>query len=360
MTYSISEARLRTHTRRLSAEGLRPLRRGILLFLAMFAAGAGVSTSFAQTNYALNYQAPTMDKWMYPFAGGSGADGGATRTTASTFGAVGELSFDDRDAQFVNAFRTNATVPAGVGAENYLILSATFTLTISRPDLQGDPGPGFIFDGTYDPIATYGPGGVSVNDADPGRPLELFGAGYRNGVTSSAVTETTPFTSGPPSGPAKSIRNIYATDFHLSSSINGSPRDISNSVAESFDAMPFAIGQIAEEDLDDDGTALDDAVVTFTLNLANPDVVRYLQSSLNEGFVAFVATSLHAASQTGPSVYPAYYTKENVVGSTPGQLQMQVQVIPEPSAVTMVLCGFGLFVACWRGRRVVAKQEEIV
>lgn len=348
-----SETRLRP------CASLRPVRARAVLLAALVTSAVGLCTTSAQTNYSLTSGAPTMDKWMYPFAGGSGADGGAKRSPASTFGAVGETSFDERDAQFFTAFDTKANVPSGLGSENYEVLSATFTLRISRPPLQGDPGPGFIYDGTYDPIATYGSGGVPVNDADLGRPLELYGAGYRNGFTSSTILEKTPFTSAPVQGPAKSIRNIYATDFNLGASINGSPRDVSNNISEGFEAVPFAIGQIAEDELDSEGMPLDDAVVTFTLNLANPDVVRYLQSSLNEGFVAFVATSLHTASQTGPSAYPAYYTMENPVYD-PGQLQMQVQVVPEPSAVTMALCGFGLFVACWRGRRAVSNSEEIL
>ncbi|MGV3533025.1 MAG: PEP-CTERM sorting domain-containing protein [Chthoniobacteraceae bacterium] len=334
------------------------MRHRAVVTASILASAAALSTASAQINYSVNDSVPEMDKWMYPFA--SGGNGGGTRSPASTFAAVGETNFDDRDAQFFTGFRTGGTVPAGQGAENYRILSATFTLTIARQELQGEPGPGFIYDSTYDSIITYGVGGVPLNDLDPGRPLELYGAGYRNGFSSDTILENTPFASGPVQSPAKSIRNIYATDFQLGSSINGSPRDVSNNIAEGFEAVPFAIGQITDDDLDSEGMPFDDALVTFTLNLGNPDVVRYLQSSLDEGFVAFMATSLHVASQAGPSVYPTYYSDDDLSGSAPGHLQMQVQVVPEPSAVTMALCGFGLFVACWRGRRVVANLEEIV
>jgi hypothetical protein len=295
----------------------------------------------------LNLTAPTIDKWMYPFG-----FGGATKTPASTFAAVGSEGFDDRDAQFFNAFNTGGIVPAGQGSANYQILSATFTLAIARE--EGTPG--FVFDGTYDPITTYGPNGEAIGGDDAGRPIELYGAGYRNGFTSNTVVETTPFTTSP--GIAERTRTIFATDFQLGTSINGQNRDVSNNIADAFDPVPFAIGQIAPEYLESDGTAKDDAVIVFTLNLANPDVLRYLQLSLDEGRVGLVATSLHLAAQGGPSVYPTFYSKENLVGSIPGQLNMQVQVVPEPSAVTMGLCGFGLFVACWRGRRVIAASTE--
>ncbi len=365
MTYSNSETRLRARTRPAPAahprepnairDANRPLpqfpirkpsrtqSRAITLAAALLAASSGLSAASFGENYTLDLVAPTIDKWIYPFA----SNGGGPRPSGSSFGAIGSAGFDDRDAQLFAAFDTS-TVPAGRGSANYHILSATFMLTVASGD-------SFRFDGSYDPVTTYGPTGVAINGDDAGRPVELYGAGYRNGFTSASVEENTPFR--PVSAPAEGGRSIYPTDFAMGASIDGASRDVSNNVTAAFDPVPFAIGQIAPADLNPDGTAKEDATIVFTLNLANPDVLRYLQLSLNEGRVSFLATSLHPAAQGGPTVYPTYYTKENLLGGTPGQLDLQVQVVPEPSAVTMALCGFGIFVAGWRGRRVIADTE---
>jgi hypothetical protein len=288
---------------------------------------------------------PSMDKWMYPFG-----QGGGPRDTASTFGAVGSAGFDDRDAQFFNRFTTSGDVPAGLGAANYQILSATFTLTIT---LSG--GDGALFDGTYDLYTTFDPlTGDPVNDLDAGRPMELYGAAFRNGITKSFTDENLPFA---PAGPvAEERRNIYATDFLAAASLNGANRDVSNNVTTGFDAVPFAIGQVAAEFLNPNGTMKAEAEVVFTLNLSNPDVVRYLQLSLDAGSVDLIATSLASAEQLGPVVYPIFNTKENAFG-VPGRLEMQV-AIPEASTVTLLLCGCGLFVGFWRGRQVIQSGES--
>jgi hypothetical protein len=287
----------------------------------VFAASACAASA---QNYAIDLNAPSIDKWIYPFA----PNGGATRTSGPTFGAVGSAGFDDRDAQYFARFNTTASVPPGLGANSYQILSATFTLSLSGGTL--------VYDSSYDTFTTYGPNGERINGDDPGRPIELFGAAYRNGFTSSTITETTSF-----GVPGESTRNIYATDFLLGASLSGSNRDVGNNIAGAFDPLPFAIGQVAPGDLS--GGLVDiDADVVFTLNLANPEVLRYLQLSLNEGQVSFLATSLHEASQGGPTVYADFYTKENLLGGLPGRLDLEVQVVPEPASSALVLLGAGL------------------
>ncbi|MHA3774261.1 hypothetical protein ACXR0O_22265 [Verrucomicrobiota bacterium sgz303538] len=298
--------------------------------------------------YTLDLDAPTIDKWQYPFGGT-----GATRASASTFGAVGVGGgFDDRDAEFFNAFDTTGLVPKGLGASSYVILSATFTLSLA-PGPSGS-APDLIFDGTYDPVSSYGAGG----DSDPGRPMELFGAAFRNGYTSGTITDSTPFANSSSPEGIPGPRNIYPTDFFAGGSINGSNRDVSNNVTNGFDVNPFAIGQVAPGDLTN-GKVDEDADIVFTLNLANPDVLRYLQLSLDEGRISFLVTSLHQASQGGAADYPIYYTKENLLGGSPARLDLQVQVVPEPSAVATSLLGFGVFVALWRGGRGLQDEEVL-
>jgi hypothetical protein len=315
----------------------RAIRVTALASLHLLGSVAGTSAQLIN----VNLDEPSIDKNGYPFS----PNGGGPRTSAFTFGAIGSVGFDDRDAQFFNRFATSGIVPTGRGAANYQILSATLTLSI----FVGD---GLVFDGSYDPISTYDAGGNPINGDDPGRPLELYGAAYRNGITRELVTENLAY-----GAPGDGTRNIYATDFLLGASLNGTNRDVSNNIAQAFDPSPFAIGQVAPADLNPNGTVKDDAEVVFTLNLANPDVLRYLQLSLDAGSIDLVATSLHLAEQGGDVAYAEYYTKENLVDGLPGRLDLQVMVVPEPGAVTLLLCAFGVLVGFWRGRQALQKGE---
>jgi hypothetical protein len=82
--------------------------------------------------------------------------------------------------------------------------------------------------------------------------------------------------------------------------------------------------------------------VEFQLNLDSPLVNAFLQEQLNQGWVGLVATSIHESSFGGSPAYPSFETKENLVGQA-GILELDVLVIPEPTA--LVLLGAGLLVS---------------
>ena len=63
---------------------------------------AGQCAAQSQT-ITVQYDAPSLDRWNYPFNGSPG-----TRLSASTFGAVDLEGFDDHDAQFIVGFDTLA------------------------------------------------------------------------------------------------------------------------------------------------------------------------------------------------------------------------------------------------------------
>ncbi len=270
------------------------------------------------------FSTPDLDRWMYPFNGTPG-----TRSSGSTFGAPGSPGFDERDAQFLIGFDTTGQISSGQGAANYQINSATLTLRHSGGD--------FTYDPTQDSYTTYQSGGV---DGDAGRPMELFGAGYRNGFDSSSFTESSAFSPpGPPGPPMFSgVRNVFALGFDG----GGNSVDVSNSLdfgnngASGFDPVLFGLGTVTGLNPGDTVEAGMD--ITFQLNLTSPHVRGFLQQQLDEGWVGLVATSFHAASQGGPAVYPSYDTKENLVGQ-PGSLSLDVNVIPEPSAVGLLFIG---------------------
>ena len=315
--------------RLLTSKGLR-LASLALVLAAPVSRAALVNASYSQ---------PTLDKWVYPFA----SNGGGLRTSAPTFGAVGGTagSWDDRDAQFLAGFNTSVEVPTGLGAAAYQVVSAQFTVTmnINSANLV-------VFDGSYDPISTYDTAneGAPINGDDAGRSIELYGVGYRNGFTATSMTETSAFAFGDPT--LEGVRNFYATDF-----LSGSARDVSNNVRDGFDPLPFAVGQVAPAFLNLDGTIMDQADVVFTLNLANPDVLAYLASGLHLGRVNLMVSSMHSASQGGPATRPEFDAKELGLAGTPARLDLQVNVVPEPSAAALFAAGAGLLLRRFRRSR---------
>lgn len=318
----------------------RRMDHGIALGVSVLAFFASVATGAT----VVEFDVPDFDKMIYPFSSG----GGGTRQSALTFGAVGSSGFDNRDSQFFVRFKTSTEIQAGLTPTSYQIVSAKLTLKIQS-------GGAIVFDGTYDPINTYDGEGKPINGDDPGRPLELYGAGYRNGFTSATVAEGTAFGSTNPT--AQRTRNIYATDFLGGTGLNGPSRDVSNNVLDGFNPSPFSIGQVAPSEIDENGRIEEDANVVFTLDLANSDIIHYLQYSLAEGNLSFLATSLHVAAQGGDLTYAEYYTMDNLLGVVPPRLDLVVEIVPEPGTATLSFCAFGFFGAFWRGRQAIQKKE---
>ena len=253
-----------------------------------------------------SFSEPNLDRWMYPFNGTPG-----TRTTAPLFGSLdGDPSFDQRDAQLLLGFNTasggTTSIPTGQGSANYAISAATVTLTVAGGDFKYDP--------TYDARDTY----VSVADGDLGRPIELYGAAFRNGYSTLSFgsnddvppgyEETSPFS--PPGPPSAGARHVFAADIDS----GGSLRDVSNNVLDGFDPLPFSVGQTS---LSAGSTVPLGTTYTFALNLANADVRAYLQEALDSGVLGLVATSLSAASFGGPPTYPIFYTRDHATGAAP-------------------------------------------
>ncbi len=289
-------------------------------------------------NVTLTREVPDLDRWNYPFNSTPGA-----RDSATSFGTIGFGFLDNHDAQFLIGFETDqeaarglGVIPSGLGEARYEIVSARVTATIAV-------GGVFNVDTSYDSFATYldpkDPGFVA--DADPaGRPIMLFGTGYRNGFGieegEQEYVEDTPFSPGGGMGPAPRVRSAFATDF-----IGGAGRDVSNNVLDRFEIVPFAIGALS----DAGGTIAEgdpvpaEATVTFDLNVADANVAAYLQKGLDAGSVQLSITSLHFAAG-GPGggkgvTYPVYFTKEDalavLLGQTPS-LELEVNILPASGA----------------------------
>ncbi len=274
-----------------------------------------------------SFQSPDLDRWMYPFNSSPGY-----RPEASVFSAVGQendfppFSFDQRDGQFMVGFDTATQIPAGRGPCGYRVTSATLTLTVSRDGA-------FEYDPTYDDWGTY----AMLPDSDLGRPVECYGAAFRNGWQSCTTPEAFPCfyegtstNPGPPFGPSASsdVRNVYPTDF-----AGGEARDVSNNVRDQFDPVPFAIGRNAA--LSSGAAVPVETELSFELEVTNADVQAFLSSALNEGRLRIVVTSLQpASSDGGPGTgqFAAFFTKEAGIPMFAPRLSLDVMLIPAGDA----------------------------
>jgi len=287
-----------------------PLPRCLLI--AVLAAAA----PFAHAGtIVVDMNQPTLDRWMYPFNPTPGQ-----RPAASTFGVFEDARFDNRDAQFLVGFDTFGLVPTGEGVNRYQIQEARIRVTVLE-------GGAFRYDPTYDSYRTYLPTTHPdyLPDADAGRPVELYGVGFRNGFTAATFFETSPH------GPALNfgVRNAFATDF-----AGGEPDDVSNNVRFGFETVPFAIGKNAA--LTPGQFVPSNTHLTFDIDLTNPDALAYLRQSLNEGRLRFIVSSLHPAEDPGIGLlpdrgitinFPIFATRENKFGGDPFFFAPQLHLV---------------------------------
>jgi hypothetical protein len=242
--------------------------------------------------------APVVDRWVYPFANTPG-----NRATVPIYGTGGDARFDDRDSEFYLAFPTAAAVPTGLAPGMYRVQGATLRLQIAE-DLK------FEYDPTSDPASTYPLNGTDPGtDSDPGRPIEVFGADFRNGFNLFSFSDLSPFKPGQPfTPPWVGVRNTFPIDFGPMG--DGPARDVSSNVRGGFDAQPLAVGLTTAASPGDLVPA--DAVFTFALDTALPGPLGYLQTGLARGRIALAVTSMQVATEfgSGPIVYPVFYTSK--------------------------------------------------
>lgn len=268
----------------------------VALLAATLIAGAAHAQSFTGT-----LESPSLDRWWYPFNFSAGAE-----SNASIFAALDQAGFDDRDSQFVVAFNTAGVIPPGQGPSTYNLQSLALRVTVSNP-------PRFEYDPTHDSVKTSyaSTDPAYMPDADVGRPIEVFAAGFRNGVTAASLIESTPFSTSPSFPPQERIRSVFAATVDPS---GNTVTDVSNQVADRFEAQPLAIG--VNNSLAIGALVPTDTEFTFSLDVNDPATRAYIARGLDAGRIILVITSLHPATGgpgggTGDPAYPAFYTKEN-------------------------------------------------
>ncbi|QYK48629.1 MAG: hypothetical protein KF838_01965 [Phycisphaeraceae bacterium] len=253
------------------------------------------------TAQPIHYAAPASgDRWMYPFNFSSGFE-----ISAPTFGAILEPGFDDRDSQMLVTWETNAAIPSGLEQSEYHIQRVTVRATVANNLI-------WRYDGTPDPTASYYPTTDPdyIADTDAGRPIELFGVGYRNSASALTWNEFSSFSTGSPDpGPAEKWRDAFAATFDLA----GNATDVSNQVRERFNPAAMAIG--TTDQVTPGSLVPIDTTLTFEVDLCDPATRAYFARSLSAGRLHLAITSLEPASG-GPGggsggLYPRFYTKED-------------------------------------------------
>lgn len=267
-----------------------------------------ISLAAAQP-FQINSPSPDLERWMYP-----NNLTPCDRIASSTFGTFGDESgVDSRHAQNLIGWNTALLVPTNQPPTHYLIRSCRITLLINRGNI-------FVYDPTHDDYRTY----FETNDvgylpdSDAGRPVELFGAGFRNGFDVFTYDNCAPFGSSAPGE-----RNAYATGWFT----NGTLVDVGNNVGKTnsafprFEVWPFAVGQTTNVAPGQLVPAA--AKITYDLNLADPFVVTYLQNGLSTGLLRFMVSSLHVtAGQFGQPAYPDFVTHFSEVAINPTRLEL--------------------------------------
>ena len=242
------------------------------------------------------YTSPSLDRWNYPFNGSPG-----TRFEMPSYAAIETPGFDDHDAQVLLGFDTSGEIVPGLGAGEYQVLSVTVTMTMSNDD-------DFIYDPTHDTFDTYGELGEPF-DTDPGRPLNLWLTGYRDGHDQTTYMETTLFGLVADVPPAQGMRSAFAAIFDDL----GVPTDISNNLKEQFEAVPLAIGQ--SDSINPGDTVPADTTFSFTFTPCELGEHNELGKMLDLGQVRFSVSSLQPATGSpgggGGVVYPIWYSREN-------------------------------------------------
>ena len=276
---------------------------------------------FAQP-FAGTINNPTIDRWSYPFAGQPGSE-----LSASTFAALQQAGFDDRDAMFYLAFDTGSLVPTGLGSDRYVVSSLRVTAWISA-DNQ------FEYDPTFDSVTTsFEPTQAGYTpDTDAGKPVELFAAGFRNGWTALTYLENSPFSPFPSFPPREGVRSVFAAVYDDA----GVATDIGRQVRQGFEAVPMAIGR--NEALSPGQPVPAGTPLFFDAGTARDADHAYLARAFDAGRVTFMISGLHAAAGgpgggTGNPNYPVFFTKENAVAQAAGYIaRLEFDVLVYPGA----------------------------
>lgn len=270
------------------------------------------------------FAVPSDDRWHYPYNFSVGG-----RTIATCFGTAGTPTFNDRDGIMIIAWQTGNEIAPGLAADAYGIRSVTVTLTNTADaawpvDLTVDEWFTYDVDGNdilnLDGVPRGEPGDVDgeSDDEDPGRPIELFGAGFGPFYTAQSWNELSLFIGSANSpGVARDpfpfvFQDVTGALLHVEDNVKGLHNDHLPVPVYGFTPTPWAIGVPIDYTPGNQPVPFD-VVFQVDLTLSEGAVRRYFQEQLSAGRVFVAVTSLTETIQEGPQGgVPAFYTKEAV------------------------------------------------
>lgn len=344
------------------------IRRTVMSLVVAVIAWAAPGESFV-------FEAPSDDRWHYPFNFTPGA-----RPLASTFGAGGLFGFNARDGVLIAAWDTSTQVEPGMDPESYDVRCIKLRvmnlagaewpvdLTVDEwytHDVNGDEelnGDGFP---RGHPDDTDG----ESDDEDPGRPIEVFGCGF--GPTHSRDTwhERSRYvgsdsTENLPRDPFPFVFQDETWEMlHVEDSVKGLFNDGLEEPVFEFTPVPWAIGVPVDYQPGNQPTPF---FIDFEIDLALTDgaVRRYFQEQLAAGKVFLIVTSLReAVREGGQQGYPTLFTKEGDL-IDPDALPPTLEVCiggPLPGDVNedgvVDLADYAVLYECLRGPGVAIENE---
>ena len=239
----------------------------------------------------------SVDRWNYPFNATPGK-----RPKASVFRSVEEGIGVFRHGYYVFGFDTDSMIPAGHVPSAYAVESIRIKVLTSA----GFESP---YDPTYDSAVSYLPADHPNHeeDSDLGRPVELFGTGFRNDLDVLTWTEDAPYAPNAEADPSvfPAVMNEQGAMIDVSLAVDyGNPIDI----------MPFATGIIQSAVPAD--RIPEETWMEFDLDLRTSNALAYVQQGLSEGRMMFTATGLSSGGH-GERSFPEFHTADSLLGESP-------------------------------------------
>jgi hypothetical protein len=252
---------------------------------------------------------PLLDRWNYPYNATPGL-----RAKASLFGAEENGVGVSRHGTFVVGFDTGDSASLDLPPDAYAIDSVKMRLLTSS-NFEA------FYDPSFDPVTVFLPEGHDERseDEDAGHPVELFGAGFRNGFDMLTWHESTDYNQG---------EGTERSAFPAVMNEDGELNDVSLAVdfVQPTNVIPFAIGTLKATSPGD--LVPEDTWMDFNLNLEDASTVAYLQQGLSVGRLIFTATSL-ARGGHGKRTFPEFHTSDSLLGESP-QLLIEYRIIEAP------------------------------
>ncbi len=254
----------------------------------------------------------SVDRWNYPFNATPGK-----RPKASVFRRVKEGIGVYRYGYYVFGFDTDSIITAGHVPDAYAVESIKIKLLTAT----GFESP---YDPTYDQAVSLMPEDHPNHeeDSDLGRPVEIFGTGFRNDLNALTWTEDAPYAPNPAADPSVFPAVMNEEGEIIDVSLAG---DYDNPI----DIMPFATGII--QDANPGDWIPEDTWMEFDLDLRSSNALAYVQRGLSEGRMMFTATSLSSGGH-GQRSFPEFHTADSLLGESPS-IVITYRIIETPNEI---------------------------